>query len=61
MSKMYRRPVWEQLELFRARPPRPTWKSLPQEVCRKVLPLLARLLKTAHGQSGVAAKEVSDE
>jgi hypothetical protein len=56
------RQVWEQLQLFQPTSQRPTWKSLPKEIHRKVLPLLARLLRTDRGRNAVAAaKEVGDE
>jgi hypothetical protein len=61
MRKPLRRPLWEQFDLFRPLPPRPTWRTLPKEIRQKVLRLLARLLGTAHSQSAVAAKEVNDE
>jgi len=61
MRKTFRRPLWEQLNLFRSAPPRPAWRTLPKEARQKALPLLARLLRTAHNQSAVAAKEVGDE
>ena len=61
MRKTNRRPRWEQLELFLPTPKRPTWKMLPQEVCRKILPLLARLLRSVRRPNGTAAKEVDDE
>jgi hypothetical protein len=65
MRKTLRRFLWEQPELFRPTPQRPIWRTLPSEVRQKTLQLLARLLRTAHGQdhnrSGAAAKEVGDE
>jgi hypothetical protein len=68
MGKILRRSLWEQPELFRSMPQRPTWRSLPDEVRQKTLQLLARLLRTAHAQihnrSGAvaaAAKEVDNE
>lgn len=62
MSKTIRRTPCEQLDLFRPRSPRPTWKSLPQESQRKVLQLLARLLSMARPRRArAAAKEVGDE
>jgi hypothetical protein len=35
-----------QLDLFQTRPTMPSWQNLPTEVRRKVLPLLAHLLRT---------------
>jgi hypothetical protein len=68
MRKILRRSLWEQPDLFRSTPQRPTWRTLPSEVRQKTLQLLACLLKTAHGQvgkdrdrSGAVAKEVDDE
>jgi hypothetical protein len=65
MRKTLRRSLWEQPELFRATPQRPIWRTFPSEVRQKTLQLLARLLRTGHGQdqdrSGAAVKEVGDE
>jgi hypothetical protein len=65
MRKTIRRPLWEQPDLFRPTPQRPTWRTLPNEVRQKILQLLARLTRKAHNRSdaqrGVAAKEVGDE
>lgn len=61
MRKTSRRSPYEQLDLFRPTPQRPTWTTLPKEIQQKVLQLLARLMSMAHTRSGAAAKEVGDE
>jgi hypothetical protein len=61
MRKTIRRSPYEQLDLFRPPPQRPTWMTLPKEIQQKVLQLLARLMSMAHSRSGAAAKEVGDE
>jgi hypothetical protein len=69
MRKTLRRSLWDQPELFRTTPQRPTWRVFPSEVRQRALQLLARLMRTAHNhdqdnahdRSGAVAKEVGDE
>jgi hypothetical protein len=52
-----------QLELFRARPERPAWRTLPKEIRQKTIKLLAQLLRD-HRIGRLAeggGKEVPDE
>jgi hypothetical protein len=52
-----------QPELFRPRPERPCWRTLPAEVRQQVLVELARLLRNHHVRSArrVNRVEVHDE
>jgi hypothetical protein len=53
----------EQPELFRPRPERPCWRTLPAEVRQQVLIELARLFRNHHVRSArrVNSVEVRDE
>jgi hypothetical protein len=52
-----------QLDLFRPRPERPAWRTLPKEIRQKTMKLLAQLLRDHHvGRlADGGGKEPSDE
>ena len=61
MRKPPRRPRAVQLELFRPRPETPSWPTLPPEITRRTMLLLAQLLHEhlVVGPSG--EEEATDE
>jgi hypothetical protein len=51
-----------QLELFRPRPERAAWRTLPKEIRQKTVKLLAQLLRDHRiGRLAGGGKEVADE
>jgi hypothetical protein len=63
MRKKVKTPIVEQLDLFVPPPQRPTWRQLPPAVRRRLIELLAELLrgKGKPKASRAKAKEAVDE